>query len=72
MQNSFCVAMIVLYRPRQSGTALYSTEVAEVKVSTKHLRKTYIYKQQAKHYLLLTSPAHVQYSCQPETPVLDL
>ena len=35
-------------------------QVVELKVFTKHPRKTCIYKSQAKHYLPLASPTHVQ------------
>ena len=37
-----------------TGTARCRTEDF-----AKHLRKKYIHKKQAKHYLLLTPPAHV-------------
>ena len=58
LQKSLYV--VILYRPRQlplqtqPGTAKCGTEGF-----TMQLRKTYIYKKQAKHYLLLTSPPHV-------------
>ena len=38
-----------------TGTAI----VAELKTFAKHLKKTHMYKQQAKYHLLIKSPVHV-------------
>ena len=41
----------------------------ELKTFAKHLRKTHMYKQQAKHYLLLKSSVHILRYCEPEIPI---
>ena len=40
-----------------------------LKIFANHLRKTHIYKQQVKHYLLLASPAHMLAVPEIEIPV---
>ena len=46
------------------------TEVdTELKTFAKHLRKTHMYKQQAKHYLILRLPVLVLRYCELEIPV---
>ena len=39
-------------------------DMREQKTFAKHLRKTHVYKQQAKHYLHLKSPVHVLHYCE--------
>ena len=41
------------------ATGMGTAVDAELKTFAKHLRKTHIYKQQAKHRLLIKSPVHI-------------
>ena len=63
-----CGGQCVLELQASSVTTDTGTADAELKTFAKHLRKIYMYKQLAKHYLLLKSSTHVCY-CRLKIPV---
>ena len=67
-----CAGQCVLELQVLSSPQTWVQLDAELKTFAKHLRKTHMYKQQGKHYLLIKSPVHVYYSvcyCELEIPV---